>query len=511
MAIGWDEDRDPRPPEEKTSPPSLGFDIVGYARSILNDDPRFSGLSQERKDAIIDVAVQHGRVDFKQYLNEVDEFLGTLKPPADEPPADEPPADEPPADEPPADEPDETIVEPETDLDELDEVEEFVEGFEADSIIDTDPNEIPDTGEGEGVGEQFEIPDTGEGEEVGEQFTQADIDAATAAGAASVTQDFTQADIDAATATGEAIGYETAYAEQADADPAFSKEEFAALMSEIGVTTEQANQTWDLFSDRFTDPTYDLPQALIEIYDTELFEERFPGIVNLRAEDPEGVRGIPSPQYYLAEERAVKDLLAAKGLEDGIVFDELMTKLIVNRVSSGEVEQRLNAAEEMMYFVPIEVKDKFIEWYGPNRADPNLMLAFIDPEDEWGGSWVDTKSDIAAAKLGGWSQVLLSLDTGISQASAESIAQMGYSQGQAWDRFHQLKEEEGLFTEKIGEEDLTLLEHGVEAKFGADVSDKSAREIEIMLKQRKGQRLAAFRGGGGAMVTQTGTGLGTAR
>ena len=506
MAIGWDEDRDPRPPEEKTSPPSLGFDIVGYARSILNDDPRFSGLSQERKDAIIDVAVQHGRVDFKQYLNEVDEFLGTLKPPADEPPADEPPADEP-----PADEPDETIVEPETDLDELDEVEEFVEGFEADSIIDTDPNEIPDTGEGEGVGEQFEIPDTGEGEEVGEQFTQADIDAATAAGAASVTQDFTQADIDAATATGEAIGYETAYAEQADADPAFSKEEFAALMSEIGVTTEQANQTWDLFSDRFTDPTYDLPQALIEIYDTELFEERFPGIVNLRAEDPEGVRGIPSPQYYLAEERAVKDLLAAKGLEDGIVFDELMTKLIVNRVSSGEVEQRLNAAEEMMYFVPIEVKDKFIEWYGPNRADPNLMLAFIDPEDEWGGSWVDTKSDIAAAKLGGWSQVLLSLDTGISQASAESIAQMGYSQGQAWDRFHQLKEEEGLFTEKIGEEDLTLLEHGVEAKFGADVSDKSAREIEIMLKQRKGQRLAAFRGGGGAMVTQTGTGLGTAR
>tara|TARA_R100001530_G_scaffold133318_1_gene106556 strand:+ start:991 stop:2514 length:1524 start_codon:yes stop_codon:yes gene_type:complete len=507
MAIGWDEgDQYPDPPEEKTSPPSLGFDIVGYARSILNDDPRFSGLSQERKDAIIDVAVQHGRVDFKQYLNEVDEFLGTLKPPADEPPADEPPADEP-----PADEPDETIVEPETDLDELDEVEEFVEGFEADPIIDTDPNEIPGTGEGEGVGEQFEIPGTGEGEEVGEQFTQADIDAATAAGAASVTQNFTQADIDAATATGEAIGYETAYAEQADADPAFSKEEFAALMSEIGVTTEQANQTWDLFSDRFTDPTYDLPQALIEIYDTQLFEERFPGIHNLRAEDPEGVRGIPSPQYYLAEERAVKDLLAAKGLEDGIVFDELMTKLIVNRVSSGEVEQRLNTAEEMMYSVPIEVKDKFIEWYGPNRADPNLMLAFIDPEDEWGGSWVDTKSDIAAAKLGGWSQILLSLDTGISQASAESIAQMGYSQGQAWDRFHQLKEEEGLFTEKIGEEDLTLLEHGVEAKFGADVSDKSAREIDIMLKQRKGQRLAAFRGGGGAMVTQTGTGLGVAR
>ena len=504
MAIGqpqppprwWEEDKDPRPPEEKppkkkTSPSSLGFDIVGYARSILNDDPRFSGLSQERKDAIIDVAVQHGRVDFEQYLNEVDEFLGTLTPPAEEPPAEEPPAEEP-----PADEPDETIVEPETDLGELDEVEEFVEEFEADPIIDTDPNEIPDTGEGE---------------EVGEQFTQADIDAATAAGAASVTQNFTQADIDTATAAGEAIGYETAYAEQADADPAFSKEEFAALMSEIGVTTEQANATWDLFSDRFTDPTYDLPQALIEIYDTELFEERFPGIHNLRAEDPEGVRGIPSPQYYLAEERAVKDLLAAKGLEDGIVFDQLMTKLIVNRVSSGEVEQRLNAAEEMMYSVPIEVKDKFIEWYGPNRADPNLMLAFIDPEDEWGGSWVDTKSDIAAAKLGGWSQILLSLDTGISQASAESIAQMGYSQGQAWDRFHQLKEEEGLFTEKIGEEDLTLLEHGVEAKFGADVSDKSAREIDIMLKKRKGQRLAAFRGGGGAMVTQQGTGLGAAR
>ena len=505
---------------------AIGFDIVGYARSILNDDPRFTGLSQERKDAIIDVAVQNGRVDFEQYLNEVDEFLGTLRPPVDEPPADEPPADEP-----PADEPDETIVEPETDLDELDEVEEFVEGFEADSIIDTDPNEIPDTGEGEGVGEQFdgigdpigtwdgEPPEVenlpGDGEpsdaETLPLITQADLDAATAAGAASVTQDFTQADIDAATATGEAIGYETAYAEQADADPAFSKEEFAALMSEIGVTTEQANATWDLFSDRFTDPTYDLPQALIEIYDTELFEERFPGIVNLRAEDPEGVRGIPSPQYYLAEERAVKDLLAAKGLEDGIVFDQLMTKLIVNRVSSGEVEQRLNTAEEMMYSVPIEVKDKFIEWYGPNRADPNLMLAFIDPEDEWGGSWVDTKSDIAAAKLGGWSQILLSLDTGISQASAESIAQMGYSQGQAWDRFHQLKEEEGLFTEKIGEEDLTLLEHGVEAKFGADVSDKSAREIEIMLKKRKGQRLAAFRGGGGAMVTQQGTGLGAAR
>lgn len=527
---------------------ALGFDIVGIARGMIDKDPRFAGLSQERKNAIIDVAVQTGRVDFQAYLDEVDQFLGTL--PQADPPSDPEPGDPEPGD-PPGDggdeipdefqEQDDVIEQPDQTADDLKTVEETVTDYESVGYLDDDEDVGNDVAEEnvtsleptEATGETYTAEDLQEARdrafEEGRQaaegdvdttlaFRQEDIDAAIETGRTEGRQAaedeidtslaFRQEDIDAATAAGQAQG--RAALQQEIEDAAFSEDEFIALMGEVGISDEEARTVWSDFGSRFTDPSYTLEQALLEMYDTEAFQNRFKGIHAMR-EAGGDMRGIPSPRDYLQMEEDVKSLLARYGLDySDIDFDSLISDLTVNRVSSAEVEQRLDTAKQLIYNVPDEVKTTFMDWYGPDRAEANLMKAFIDPDDEWGGSWMETQSNIAAAQVGGWSQIMLSLDDGISQQSAEAISRMGYTQGQVWDKFHQLKEEEGLFRERLGEEDLTL-EEGLEAKFGVDVSDRSRAEIENMLQRRREQRISEFRGGGGAMVTQAGTGLGAAR
>ena len=183
-----------------------------------------------------------------------------------------------------------------------------------------------------------------------------------------------------------------------------------------------------------------------------------------------------------------------------------------------DMAHRLAEGKRMMEVVPDELKQTFINWYGPERAEENLMKVFLDPGDEWGGDWMTTQKHIGAATTGYWADIILGLDEeqmmqgGAGQTAAEAIRGLGYSQAQRWELFHELKAEEVLFTEKIGETvDLDMMTHGGEGRCGADVSGMSAEQITTMLRQRKEQRIAEFRGGGGAMVTQTGTGLGVAR
>lgn len=300
---------------------------------------------------------------------------------------------------------------------------------------------------------------------------------------------------------------------------------FLNVLAEVGIGADAAGGLWDEFGNRFTDPIFELSDVLLEIYDTDAFKERFPGLAAMRQDAiaaEEDLRGLPSVQDYIQLEQDTMDLLATYGLSytnlDLHGKDKLIHQLFTNRVTKEDMAHRLAEGKRMMEVVPDELKQTFINWYGPERAEENLMKVFLDPGDEWGGDWMTTQKHIGAATTGYWADIILGLDEeqmmqgGAGQTAAEAIRGLGYSQAQRWELFHELKAEEVLFTEKTGETvDLDMITHGVEGRFGADVSGMSAEQITTMLRQRKEQRIAEFRGGGGAMVTQQGTGLGAAR
>jgi hypothetical protein len=137
------------------------------------------------------------------------------------------------------------------------------------------------------------------------------------------------------------------------------------------------------------------------------------------------------------------------------------------------------------------------------------MAAFLDPDDtvfggEW-KNWATLKSGVATAEIGGWSRMMMGLDTPITQERAGSIAKLGLDQATIWRKFSTVKEQENLFVEKIGEvSDLSATEEGVEAAFGLDLDAADA------LERRRGTRAAEFAGGGGAMITGSTTGFGAA-
>ena len=141
------------------------------------------------------------------------------------------------------------------------------------------------------------------------------------------------------------------------------------------------------------------------------------------------------------------------------------------------------------------------------------MKAFLDPNDEWGGNWQELPSKITAAEISSkWTQTMSQLDDRLSKSAAESITKLGYDQATAWQKFETMKLNESLYTEKLGEVDLRMEEHGLEAEFGIDTSSQYTKdEIIALLNKREEERKAVFAGGGGAIVTQEGTGLGSAR
>jgi len=266
-------------------------------------------------------------------------------------------------------------------------------------------------------------------------------------------------------------------------------------------------------SDNFTEPSYTIQQMLLEIYDEDIFKTRFPGIARLRAES-EDDRAIPTPSQYLAMEGHISDMLARHDISSaGIDFNLLVENIIANRVSPTEVTDRMALAARMVSDAPQAVRDTFLEWYGTGPeggvlAQENLMKTFLDPDDTWGGSWIDVQSKSEASYIG-TEAGFQGLDIG--KTRAELIGSAGIGEEEWTKGFGLLAEQRPLFAEKIGEQDLSLEDEGLEAMFDVDLSDMSSDDIRQQLNRRRNRRVAAFRGGGGAMVTQTGTGLGTAR
>ena len=278
-----------------------------------------------------------------------------------------------------------------------------------------------------------------------------------------------------------------------------SKGDFTTALSAIGIPLDLADELWGWAQEKVLDPTYDLANITLDLQQTNAFKQRFPAIDMMRSAEVTPV----SPSEYINFETNIKKLLTKYNIEgQSLNFDGLITSLLVNTVGEVEVENRLNSAMRVLGNVPPEVTDMYYEWFGEDVGISNLMKTFLDPNDEWGGSWQEIQDEVATAEVGGWARMRLNLDTSmdIREESAKAIAQQGLTQREIWAKLDNLQSKSALFAEKIGEEDLSIEQEGIEQIFGVDDSES--------VEQREEERRAEFAGGGGAMVTGTTTGFG---
>ena len=280
-----------------------------------------------------------------------------------------------------------------------------------------------------------------------------------------------------------------------------SKGDFTTALSAIGIPLDLADELWGWAQEKVLDPTYDLANITLDLQQTNAFKQRFPAIDMMRSAEVTPV----SPSDYIDFETSVKKLLTKYNIEgQSLNFDGLITNLLVNTVGEVEVENRLNSAMRVLGNVPTEVTDMYYEWFGEDVGMSNLMKTFLDPNDEWGGSWQEIQDEVATAEVGGWARMRLNLDTSmdIREESARAIAQQNLTQREIWAKLDNLQTKSALFAEKIGEEDLSIEKEGIEQMFGVDDSES--------VEQREEERRAEFAGGGGAMVSGTVTGFGSA-
>ena len=286
-----------------------------------------------------------------------------------------------------------------------------------------------------------------------------------------------------------------------------------------GIPKADIDSLWAWAEDELVnDPSFTAERALIGMYDSDAFKKRFPAIRKLNdlVEAGGTQRSVPTPGEYIAFEKDVMNELSRFGVEiskavqeSGQGFDDLIESLYMNSVGFTEVTERLTTAEKAMHNMPPEVRDALIEWFGSDWASSISMKTFLDPKDDWS----QVQDDIRTAETGGWGRMKAGLDAGWNRDLARQVSDLGLSQRDQWLKFVDLKEEELLYSEKLTEdEDLDYGTHGVRAAFDLKADDGFASGLELsdLITKREETRKAEFRGGGGAMITQSTTGFGAA-
>ena len=287
--------------------------------------------------------------------------------------------------------------------------------------------------------------------------------------------------------------------------PTLGLADFIASLQGIGIDKDFATSLWEWGKTKLIDPDYSASMFALDVYDTDAFQQRFPAITQQR--ELENVTPFTPREYLEYEQVLLEDLSAHAIGGQNIDFDGLVTNLIVNNVGTAEVGQRLAAAQRVLGDVPIEIKDTYMDWYGPDVAPENLMKTFLDPDDKWGGSWADVDRAAGVAEVGGWVKQRLRFEEteNVSQGTAAAINRLGLSAKSVWENLDALRTQEALFAENIDEGiDLSITDEGLSSQFGLD------DESEDLLSGRRETRAARFMGGGGAMLTGTTTGFGAA-
>ena len=246
-------------------------------------------------------------------------------------------------------------------------------------------------------------------------------------------------------------------------------------------------------------PPDEAADLLPELYEQHEFKVRFPGY-HPRIDG--GYNAIDI-QDYLSYEDRFHELMTQYGLdsiiaEGGRSTKEYIGNLISGNVSLQQLDTRITRGVAAVLDAPEEVLQQFEQWYG-SEGENALLASYLDPTAEL----TDLATKAGAAMAGGLAKRSLD-EQGISKQMAEDIADLDYSNQQLQEAYTALAGQASLFAERAGEEDFKITDEGVSAalQLDSDVMDR--------VNRRRRERAADFAGGGGAMVSGTTTGFGSA-
>ena len=296
-------------------------------------------------------------------------------------------------------------------------------------------------------------------------------------------------------------------------------------------------------------------KVLLDLYDRPEFNQRFPAIKEMRD------RGLnpPNPQQYIEYENTAREIAHKAGLPPGFLGDKQMTALISGQVSPSELQGRIDEGYAKVRDADPAVREAFRSYFGVN-GDQALATYFLDPEH--GATILEEQVRMAEIAgighewVGGW----------LTAGRSAKLAENGVTAEQARAGFEQIAAMEPLFRETVSERnDLSIEREGVSATFGVDTGEnpvdyadnkisgkrfmgndplngqdgenrtrfgmmnvtvggnveptsgaagagpvQTAAQAKAAIERRRSSRTAAFKGGGGANETRSGTGLGSA-
>lgn len=239
----------------------------------------------------------------------------------------------------------------------------------------------------------------------------------------------------------------------------------------------------------------------LSLYEQDAFRNRFPAIFELERMN----EGLPlqdrlptiSPEDYLNLEVAYSQIYARAGLE-GLYNADSVTALITGLVSPAELSRRFADGYSRVNTAAPEVRAFFEDMFGLS-GDRALAAYFADAEN----IEEELIDAVETAEIGGRA-VIAGLNIGVSGASR--LQQLGVTPGQAASGFATINSQASLFRETVSEFDDFVAElEGVNAQFNLDSGESRA-----MLLRRARERKAAVSGGGGAFLSTSLTGFGSA-
>lgn len=225
------------------------------------------------------------------------------------------------------------------------------------------------------------------------------------------------------------------------------------------------------------------------LYEHDIFKREYPEYEARRKS------GLPiSVEDILGYRQTVADVMKYFDIAqfyDGDGIKDITRKLITNGVSASEATDRVSGAFAEIDRAPDEAQAIFGEWYGVSSRQA-LAAYFLSPDH----AMPTLERQVRMAEISGAGR---SFGVNVNAARSEDLARMGVSSTQAYAGFNQLDQITPLFEETFTEGvDYTKEGVGVDATFGL------APGAQTRLQRRLDERRAAFAGGGGAYVTESG-------
>jgi hypothetical protein len=237
---------------------------------------------------------------------------------------------------------------------------------------------------------------------------------------------------------------------------------------------------------------------LPELFEQQEFKNRFPGY-HQRLDA--GYNAIDI-QDYLSYETRFNELMVSYGLDQMIMesntnVKEYVGDLIGGNISLEQVDQRISKGVAAVLDAPEPVLEQYEQWYG-DGAENALLANFLDPD----ANLINLSKQAGAAAAGGYAKDVLG--NTLTQELAEEIGDLDYTNQQLYQAYTALAQQTALFAEKAGEQDFKIEEQGVE--YALNLDSETIQDMET----RRRSRSADFQGGGGAMISGTTTGFGSA-